>query len=356
MSATSRSRIPRHHRSLEFHSKNRIDRFRDGLYITVAHAPSDAIPEEKTFCTHGASGMNFTEFEAKRQFADTPAGRIAYVEYGNGQVALFLHGRLLNGYFWRHQLQELSDIRRCIAVDLLAHGATDCQPGQCVSYEAQAAMIKQFLDSRQIDRVDLVGNDSGTAIAQMFAANNPKRVRTLTLTDGDTYNNSPPAALKDFLTSIAQGGVRSTLQTLSSRRDIFSADKALGLGYEHAGDIADETIDAYLQPFLSSPQRLRALEHFCEATLNYESMIRIESLLSSLHVPTLIAWATDDGFFDVRWSEWLSRAIPGTRSVMHFKNAKLYFPEERWSDFNRELRNYWTTMSMQALAMWARIP
>jgi pimeloyl-ACP methyl ester carboxylesterase len=310
----------------------------------------------ETFARTEHIEMSFTEFEAKRQFIDIPAGRIAYVESGSGPVALFLHGRLLNGYFWRHQIQDLSDIRRCIALDLMAHGATTCNKDQNVSYDGQAAMIKQFLDSRQIDRVDLIGNDSGTAIAQSFAANNPNRVRTLTLTDGDTYNNSPPAALKAFLKSISQGGLRRTLQALLSPRDIFRSDSALGLGYEHTDYVTNETIEAYLRPFLLSPQRLGALERLCEATLKRETMIRIDAQLRNLYVPTLIAWGTDDVIFDVKWSDWLCDTIPGARHRAQFKNAKLYFPEEPWDDFNNELRNYWTTISLQALAMWARIP
>ena len=55
----------------------------------------------------------------------TPSGRISYTEQGAGPVALFVHGVLLNGHLWRHQLADLSDIRRCIAVDLLAHGDTE---------------------------------------------------------------------------------------------------------------------------------------------------------------------------------------------------------------------------------------
>ena len=102
--------------------------------------------------------MSFTEFEAKRQFVDIPAGRIAYVESGSGPVALFIHGRLLNRYFWRHQLQGLCDIRRCKAVDLLAHGATEWATDQDLSYDGQVSMLAQFLDARQIDVVDLVGN------------------------------------------------------------------------------------------------------------------------------------------------------------------------------------------------------
>src|SRR4029079_10510878 len=71
----------------------------------------------------------------KRSVA-TVSGRIAYAEAGSGPVALFVHGVLLNGHLWRHQLAALSDVRRCIAVALLAHGATEIAPDQDVSATA----------------------------------------------------------------------------------------------------------------------------------------------------------------------------------------------------------------------------
>src|SRR5262245_8045844 len=111
----------------------------------------------------------------------TASGRINYVEQGTGPIALFVHGVLLNGHLWRHQLAELSDIRRCIAVDLLAHGETEIEPGQDVSVTANAEMLKQFLDGLNIDQVDLVANDSGGGISQIFAALYSDRVRTLAL-------------------------------------------------------------------------------------------------------------------------------------------------------------------------------
>src|ERR1700680_4400752 len=61
---------------------------------------------------------------------DTPSGRIGYVEVGSGPVALFVHGVLLNKHMWRYQLGALSDFRRCIAVDLLAHGDTEIAAAQ----------------------------------------------------------------------------------------------------------------------------------------------------------------------------------------------------------------------------------
>jgi pimeloyl-ACP methyl ester carboxylesterase len=61
---------------------------------------------------------------------DTPSGRISYTEAGSGPVALFVHGVVLNKHVWRRQLTGLSDTRRCIAVDLLAHGDTEIDPNQ----------------------------------------------------------------------------------------------------------------------------------------------------------------------------------------------------------------------------------
>src|SRR5215468_12247694 len=190
-----------------------------------------------------------------KRSVQTASGRISYTEEGVGPVALFVHGVLLNGYLWRHQLAKLSDIRRCIAVDLLAHGDTEIAPGQDVSVTANAEMLRQFLDALKIDQVDLVGNDSGGGIAQIFAAMHPKRVRSLTLTDCDTHDNWPPEAFKPFLAMAAGGGLRRTLEALLADKNTYRSAQALGPAYEHPEQVSDETIEVYLRPFLRTAQR-----------------------------------------------------------------------------------------------------
>src|SRR6266446_3722023 len=127
--------------------------------------------------------MSSQQIPSMTHSVETPSGRISYATAGSGPVALFVHGVLLNKHLWRHQLAKLSDIRRCIAVDLLAHGETEIVPNQDVSVTANGKMLIEVLDALKIDRVDVVGNDSGGGIAQIFAALNPERVRTLTLTN-----------------------------------------------------------------------------------------------------------------------------------------------------------------------------
>jgi len=270
----------------------------------------------------------------------TASGRISYVEQGTGPVALFVHGVLLNGHLWRHQLGELSDIRRTIAVDLLAHGDTEITADQDVSVTANAKMLSEFLDALHIDQVDLVGNDSGGGISQIFAALYPERVRSLTLTNCDTHDNWPPEAFKPFVAMVGAGGLRGTLEAMLSNKAIYRSPEALGPAYERPAEVTDETIETYLRPFVATDQCTRDLERFVMAFDNKHT-VAIEPKLKTLKAPTLIIWGTDDVYFDVKWSHWLSETIPGTVRRVEFEGARIFFPEERSQDFNRELRDFW---------------
>jgi pimeloyl-ACP methyl ester carboxylesterase len=282
--------------------------------------------------------MNSKQFEARKKFVDTPSGRIHYAETGTGPVALFVHGVLVNSFIWRHQLGGLADIRRCIAIDTLAHGATAVSDAQDVSSVAQATMLAQFLDALKIDTVDLVGNDGGGAVCQIFAVNNPQRVRTLTLTDCDTHDNWPPEAFQGFVDMCAAGGLRDTLSAMVADKSVFRG--ALGPCYENAAAVSDETIDAYLTPYFSGPDRIRGLERFV-AAFDCAQTVAIEAKLRTLTMPTLILWATDDVYFDKKWAHWLAARIPGTRQVVEVEKGRLFFFEERPAFFNRHVREHW---------------
>jgi hypothetical protein len=156
-----------------------------------------ARPEPATSISHGggpsaaapAKGTTMNGMTPEVHTVETPSGLVGYAEAGSGPVALFVHGVLLNKHLWRHQLAALSGTRRCIAVDLLAHGDTEIKPGQDVSVTANAVMLREFLDALGITQADVIGNDSGGGISQIFAALNPERVRSLVLTNCDTHSN-----------------------------------------------------------------------------------------------------------------------------------------------------------------------
>ena len=291
--------------------------------------------------------MRGEDFFAGRRMVETPSGRISYVEHGGGPVALFVHGVLLNSYLWRHQFAHLRDLRRCIAVDLLAHGDTEISAVQDVSVTANAHMLAQFLDAMKIDRVDLVGNDSGGGICQIFAALYPNRIRSLALTNCDAHDNWPPEAFKPFVAMVAAGGLAATLNAMLADKSIYRSPQALGRAYERPEAVSDDTIETYLRPFIRSPQRTHDLERFVNA-FDCRHTVEIEKRLGLVRAPTLIAWGTDDVFFDLKWSHWLEKTIPGTKRRVEFKSARIFFPEERSSEFNQELGAHWVAAAENA--------
>jgi pimeloyl-ACP methyl ester carboxylesterase len=273
---------------------------------------------------------------------ETPSGHISYAADGAGPVALFVHGVVLNKHLWRHQLAGLSDIRRCIALDLLAHGDTEIAPDQDVSVTANATMLKEVLDALNIDQVDVVGNDSGGGIAQIFAALNPGRVRSLTLTNCDAHDNWPPEAFKPFVDMVKAGGLRDTLDAMLADKAIFRSPGALGPAYEQPETVTDEDIETYLRPLVRSEQRTRDLQRFVMAFDNKHTRV-IEPQLHELQAPTLIVWGTDDVYFPVTWAHWLADTIPGAKPPVELEGARIFFPEERAGEFNRLLRDHLLT-------------
>ncbi len=266
----------------------------------------------------------------------TRFGEVAYLQAGEGPTALFVHGVFLNGDLWRHQLEGLGDLRRCLAIDLLAHGGS-ARPGPGeLTIDAQVEMIIEVIDRLGLDRVDLVGNDSGGAIAQLVVARIPERVRSLVLTNCDTHDNWPPEAFRPIFDLARAGALAETVQALAG--DPEAARAALASGLEDAGALSDETVSAFFAPF-AEPAGAEAVQHYV-AGMDSAATVAIREDLARFRGRTLIVWGTADEFFDVGWAHWLAETIPGTVRCVELEGARLFFPLER-PELTEELRAFW---------------
>jgi pimeloyl-ACP methyl ester carboxylesterase len=281
--------------------------------------------------------MDAQSFHRRRRYARVPSGRIAYVEEGEGPPALLVHGVPLNGFHWRHVITRLKDMRRCIAPDLMALGYTEIAPGQDVSFTAQARMLAEFLDALGIDRVDLVGNDSGGAIAQIFAANHPERLRTLTLTNCDVHDGWPPKAVLPNIEAARQGKLADMYGALLA--DPGAAQARLARAWADPSVLTAEVLGVYLSPLIASAQRKDAFNRYWIA-FDPAQTIAIRERLRSVPAPVLIVWALDDIFFDVKWAHWLAGTLPKVVRVVEVPGAKLFFPEDRPEALTEPLRAF----------------
>ncbi len=286
--------------------------------------------------------MDAASFHASRRFAATRFGRIAYVERGTGPASLFIHGLPLNGFQWRGALDRLAAHRRCIAPDSMGLGYSEIPASQDLSPGAQAGMFAAFLDTLGVRDVDIIASDSGGAIAQLFVARYPARVRTLLLTNCDVHDDSPPPALAPLLAASRAGTFVDDV-LVPQLRDKRKARLEPGLGgccYSNPANLTDEAIDCYLTPIASSPLRKAQFHAYCVA-LAENPLHAIEPVLRRSEVPLRVVWGTADTIFSPTSPDWLDRTFPRSRGVRRIAGANLFFPEEMPDVIADEARRLW---------------
>jgi pimeloyl-ACP methyl ester carboxylesterase len=200
-------------------------------------------------------------------------------------------------------------------------------------------MLEAFCENLRLEQVDLVANDSGGGIAQIFAARHPERIRTLTLTNCDVHDNWPPPAFEATRRAIAQGHLPELGRKLLS--DLDFARASFASAYEFPEQLSMQTLQTYLEPLFATPQSIAHLQRWFEHSGKNSQTVIIEPLLRQLMAPTLVVWGTADVYFPLQWAYWLRETIPGCRNVIEVQGGKLFFPEERPDVLADALREHW---------------
>ncbi len=281
--------------------------------------------------------MDVRTFIAHRRSLTAPGGQIACTEFGDGPAALVVHGLATNGLMWRHVIEQVSGTSRCIAIDLPAHGGTPAR--EDLSVGALAEVVAELCDGLGLGQVDLVGNDTGGAICQIFAARHPQRLRSLTLTNCDTDGNFPPPEFAPTVELARQGKLAGALAAIARDPASWRVSPLADL-YDDPGKIPDEVWREYYA-IGETVDRARDVERLI-AAFDPADLAAASGGLRTLRVPTLIVWGTgQENNFDVKWAYALREMIPGARDVIEVEGAKLLFPEERPGDLVPHLRDFW---------------
>ena len=285
--------------------------------------------------------MNPKEFHDSRRFQKTPQGNIAYLERGAGRPALFLHGYPMNGFQWRGAIEDLAADARCVAPDLMGLGYSEVAAGEDVSFAAQARMLATFLDGLGIDRVDLVGSDSGGGISQVFAASYPARVRSLTLLNCEVHDTWPNAMAKNFFELVKSRAIVQGFRMML--QDQNAAQAQLNGIYEDVGTMATpDVVKIYFEPLVASDGRAELACRFAELEANRPQLLALAPQLRKLTAPAQVIWGDADTVFDMKPSlDWLRANLGGLKRIVTVPRGKLYFAEEHPRLLSTLLREFW---------------
>ncbi|MCU7723108.1 alpha/beta hydrolase [Actinoplanes sp. KI2] len=272
--------------------------------------------------------------------ATTSRGPAGYLDTGSGpgEAALFIHGVGTGSSLWRGVIDLIGDERRCVAVDLPLHGRTPAAS----SYELgeTADFVAAFCAALGLTGIDLVANDTGGAIAQIFAARHPELLRSFTLTNCDTIGNIPPKIFAPVVW-LARARLLAPLQRAFLRDPRRARRLLYGPGVQRVEALPITLVKQWLAPL--SGDRAREAERWM-AAIRPRDLVAVEPKLAKLEVPTQLVWGTGDVFFRRSWAYRLKDSLPGAREVIEVPGARLFFPAERPADLAEPLLRFWKTL------------
>jgi haloalkane dehalogenase len=101
-----------------------------------------------------------------------------YVETGNGDPILLLHGNPTNVYIWRNVIPHLVPYGRVVAVDLIGFGKSD-KPDIDYRFADHAAYLQGFIERTGLANITLVLHDWGSALGFDYASRHAANIRGL---------------------------------------------------------------------------------------------------------------------------------------------------------------------------------
>jgi pimeloyl-ACP methyl ester carboxylesterase len=282
----------------------------------------------------------------------TAAGDLSCLDVGEGAPTLFVHGLGTNAYLWRNVIPALAPQRRCIALDLPLHGHSPADPDRDLSLRGLADALVAFVDV-VVERfgtgpLDVVGHDTGGALAQMLAVHRPFWLSSLTLTNCEVHDNVPPLAFQPTVDLARAGALAPTAPAMLADLEL-ARTAVFAAGYEQPERLGTDMVRAFLEPLIGTVERARQFERLL-MSLDARDLLAVEPQLERLDIPTLIVWATNDVFFDLRWAYRLRDMIPSVTNVVEVEGAKLFFPDERAGELVVALCEHWERVAAASIS------
>lgn len=122
-----------------------------------------------------------------------------YVEGGEGDVVILVHGFQSNKNFWIPYMKELIKNYKVIALDLPGHGNSSRPSNQCYSIQELAKTFTKFIDVKKLDNFHLIGSSLGGGIITIYASENPQKVKSLVLFNPLGIDQEHNSELQDLL-------------------------------------------------------------------------------------------------------------------------------------------------------------
>ncbi len=108
------------------------------------------------------------EFPFESKFLEVKGSKIHYIDEGEGDPILFIHGNPTSSYLWRNVIPHLQNQGRCIALDLIGMGKS-AKPNIDYGFADTYGYLVEFIDKLDLKNITLVIHDWGSGLGFNYA-------------------------------------------------------------------------------------------------------------------------------------------------------------------------------------------
>ncbi len=268
------------------------------------------------------------DFTFESKYLTINNSKLHYIEEGQGDPILFLHGIPTSNYLWRNIIPFISPYARCIAPDLIGMGKSD-KPDITYRIFDHIQYIKSFIEDLDLENLTLVVHGWGSVIGFALAEQLPDRVKAVAFYEsyiGPIDNEHVSLPVKQLLATFPDSKYRS--------QAIYRDDKLIDKFLRAASlrRLSDEEMLHYRAPFAEPASRKPILQYIEELPLIHapddvvDLINSYTAYLEKSKIPKLLIYTVPGFITTIRSVVWCREHLPNlTLADLH---EGLHFVQE----------------------------
>lgn len=273
---------------------------------------------------------------------DVYGSRIHYLEVGEGDPILFLHGMPTSSYLWRNIIPGCSKNGRCIALDFIGMGKSS-KPHISYTIDDHIKYLSGFIKELGLKNITLVMHAWGSVIGFEYARQNQNNIRGLAF-----YESHVKTSLSDDEVSLPVAEYVSMLKYEDNIykkvvEDNFIVNNFLNTGM--VNNLSDDEVLEYTNPFKTTADRMVLLQYVNELPFGKKAnrvsdIINIYSkYLQESKVPKLFLYSIPGFTTTVSTISWAKDNLPNI-TVSDLGDGMHFSQESNPEIFVKKL-NFW---------------
>ncbi|MFL5962797.1 MAG: haloalkane dehalogenase [Gaiellaceae bacterium] len=261
------------------------------------------------------------DFDFQPNYVDQDGLRMHYLDEGEGDPVLLLHGEPTWSFLYRKMMPPLAAVARCVAPDYFGFGRSDKPTERSwYSYDRHVASITRLVEKLDLRSITLVVQDWGGPVGFRFAVENPERVAKIVVMNTGIGARAPSDEWLRFQSFMRRVGTE------------IEAGQLVRLSLIQP--TSDEIIAGYDAPF-PVPEARIGIVQFPELVATSSdhpsgpAMLAVRDRLRELDRPALVLFSDSDPIFSRRAAEVMAELLPSAELDPPVEGAGHFLQEDR---------------------------